>query len=176
MLVLFYSLAVEPLYPQVGQQVPVCVPVEETNIISPVELSRRLNALPCALSFHRDELPSLLHLMLKSRWSVSTQRTPVLGGFSRFSLRHPTVGRFTLFAACVHHWSNHMAYLHHYSFTLRFADRFANRSSRHEYNNGQKLAQVGQRSKKHILPNSSEVIISSSLFLDSWFRDLELWF
>lgn len=86
MLVLFYSLAVEPLYPQVCQQVPVCVPVEETNIISPVELSRRLNALPCALSFHRDELPSLLHLMLKSRWSVSTQRTPVLGGFSRFSL------------------------------------------------------------------------------------------
>lgn len=62
-----FSLAVEPLYPQVCQQVPVCVPVEETNIISPVELSRRLNALPCALSFHRDELPSLLHLVLESR-------------------------------------------------------------------------------------------------------------
>ena len=64
---LFFSFAVEPLYPQVCQQVPVCAPVEETNIISPVELSRRLNALPCALGFHRDELPSLLHLVLESQ-------------------------------------------------------------------------------------------------------------
>lgn len=57
----------EPLYPQVCQQAPVCAPVAETNIISPTELSRRLNSLPCALSFHRDELPSLLHLVLESR-------------------------------------------------------------------------------------------------------------
>lgn len=35
--------------------------------MSPVELSRRLNSLPCALSFHRDELSSLLHLVLESR-------------------------------------------------------------------------------------------------------------
>ena len=49
------------------QQVPVSVPVTETNVISPIELSRRLNSLPCALSFHRDELSSLLHLVLESR-------------------------------------------------------------------------------------------------------------
>lgn len=57
----------EPLYPQVCQQVPVCDPLTETNIPSPTEFSRRLNSVPCALSFHRDELPSLLHLVLESR-------------------------------------------------------------------------------------------------------------
>ncbi|XP_057369494.1 transmembrane protein 94-like isoform X2 [Daphnia carinata] len=61
------SLAVEPLYPQVCQQVPVVSPVSQTNVLSPAELSRRLNSLPCALSFHRDELSSLLHLVLESR-------------------------------------------------------------------------------------------------------------
>lgn len=84
------SLAVEPLYPQVCQQVPVSAPVKETNVISPVELSRRLNSLPCALSFHRDELSSLLHLILESRhvglclrnalqlWASSTASLSVL--------------------------------------------------------------------------------------------------
>ena len=57
----------EPLYPQVCQQVPVFSPVSHDNTVSPAELSRRLNSLPCALSFHRDELSSLLHLVLESR-------------------------------------------------------------------------------------------------------------
>ena len=56
------------MYPQVCQQVNVCSPVADVGTPSPVELSRRLNSLPCALSFHRDELPSsLLHLVLESR-------------------------------------------------------------------------------------------------------------
>lgn len=63
----FYSLAVEPLYPQVCQQVPVFSSLSQTNTVSPAELSRRLNSLPCALSFHRDELSSLLHLVLEAR-------------------------------------------------------------------------------------------------------------
>lgn len=61
------SIAVEPLYPQVCQQVPAFSPVSQSDTISPVELSRRLNSLPCALSFHREELSSLLHLVLESR-------------------------------------------------------------------------------------------------------------
>lgn len=57
----------EPLYPQVCQQVPVFSPTTQTNTVTPAEMSRRLNSLPCALSFHRDELSSLLHLVLESR-------------------------------------------------------------------------------------------------------------
>jgi len=61
-------LAVEPLYPQVCQQVAVCAEVTDAGVPSPAELSRRLVSLPCALSFHRDELPSsLLDLVLESR-------------------------------------------------------------------------------------------------------------
>lgn len=61
------SLAVEPLYPQVCQQVPVVSPTTQGSTLSPVELSRRLNSIPCGLSFHRDELPSLLPLVLEAR-------------------------------------------------------------------------------------------------------------
>ena len=109
------SLAVEPLYPQVCQQVPVCEAMSEANAPSPVELSRRLNSLPCALSFHRDELPStLLHLVLESRhigfyirnvlqlWAASAASLSLIQLMAAFLFLPPilTTGQ-VLWLACV---------------------------------------------------------------------------
>jgi len=60
-----FSLAVEPLYPQLCQASPSFEIPHLQNGPSPVEVSRRLNSLPCSLSFHRDELSSLLQLILE---------------------------------------------------------------------------------------------------------------
>ncbi|XP_044733631.1 transmembrane protein 94 [Chrysoperla carnea] len=66
------SIAVEPLYPQVCQQLPVFIPVNPVHGPSPINLNRSLNALPCALTFRREDPVSLFHLILESRHYMLT--------------------------------------------------------------------------------------------------------
>nr|CAD7393702.1 unnamed protein product [Timema cristinae] len=61
------SLAVEPLYPQVCQKLPVFVPPNPNQGSSPVDLSRALNSIACSLSFRREDPISIFHLIMESR-------------------------------------------------------------------------------------------------------------
>nr|CAD7195773.1 unnamed protein product [Timema douglasi] len=59
------SLAVEPLYPQVCQKLPVFVPPNPNQGSSPVDLSRALNSIACSLSFRREDPISIFHLIME---------------------------------------------------------------------------------------------------------------
>ncbi|XP_073997846.1 transmembrane protein 94-like protein l(2)k05819 isoform X2 [Rhodnius prolixus] len=59
------SVSVEPLYPQVCQKVPVFSP--PTDIVSPMQLSQRLNSLPCSVAVTRQRPVSLYHLIMHAR-------------------------------------------------------------------------------------------------------------
>lgn len=59
------SLAIEPLYPQVCQDVPVFRP--PPNCPSPTNLSQMLNSVASSLNFHMEDEVSIFHLILESR-------------------------------------------------------------------------------------------------------------
>lgn len=61
------GVAVEPLYPQVCQKVPVLVPTTEDQGISPVDLSRTLNSVACSLSVKREDPVAIFHLIMEAR-------------------------------------------------------------------------------------------------------------
>ncbi|KAF4527294.1 hypothetical protein B566_EDAN001068 [Ephemera danica] len=61
------SMAVEPLYPQVCQRVPVFSPVSPDHSPSPVELSKALNSVACSVSFLREDPISIFHLIMECR-------------------------------------------------------------------------------------------------------------
>ncbi|CAL1678432.1 unnamed protein product [Lasius platythorax] len=61
------GVAVEPLYPQVCQKVPVLVPTTEDQGISPVDLSRALNSVACSLSVKREDPVAIFHLIMEAR-------------------------------------------------------------------------------------------------------------
>lgn len=61
-----YSLAIEPIYPQVCQRVSIMQ--QPNNIdapISPVGLSELLNSLPCCLSLKRQDPLPVYHLIME---------------------------------------------------------------------------------------------------------------
>ena len=59
------SLAIEPLYPQVCQDVPVYQ--SPSHCPSPTNLSQMLNSVASSLSFHMEDEVSIFHLILESR-------------------------------------------------------------------------------------------------------------
>ncbi|KAK9509058.1 hypothetical protein O3M35_006462 [Rhynocoris fuscipes] len=59
------SVSVEPLYPQVCQKVPVYTPPVEN--VSPIQLSQRLNSLPCSVAVTRQRPVSMYHLIMHAR-------------------------------------------------------------------------------------------------------------
>ncbi|CAB3361895.1 Hypothetical predicted protein [Cloeon dipterum] len=62
------SMAVEPLYPQVCQRVPVFKHYSsKMSGIAPIELSRLLNSVSCSVSFLREEPISIFHLIMECR-------------------------------------------------------------------------------------------------------------
>ncbi|KAL6424024.1 hypothetical protein ACFW04_009732 [Cataglyphis niger] len=61
------GVAVEPLYPQVCQKVPVLTPTTEDQGISPVDLSRALNSVACSLSVKREDPVAIFHLIMEAR-------------------------------------------------------------------------------------------------------------
>ncbi|XP_024872113.1 transmembrane protein 94 isoform X2 [Temnothorax curvispinosus] len=61
------GVAVEPLYPQVCQKVPVLVPTTENQGISPIDLSRALNSVACSLSVKREDPVAIFHLIMEAR-------------------------------------------------------------------------------------------------------------
>ncbi|KAK0168024.1 hypothetical protein PV327_001865 [Microctonus hyperodae] len=61
------GVAVEPLYPQVCQKVPVMVNTNDDQGQSPVELSRALNSIACSLSVKREDPIALFHLVMEAR-------------------------------------------------------------------------------------------------------------
>ncbi|XP_070172573.1 transmembrane protein 94 isoform X4 [Polyergus mexicanus] len=61
------GMAVEPLYPQVCQKVPVLVSTTEDQGTSPVDLSRALNSVACSLSVKREDPVAIFHLIMEAR-------------------------------------------------------------------------------------------------------------
>ncbi|XP_076171835.1 transmembrane protein 94-like protein l(2)k05819 isoform X1 [Ptiloglossa arizonensis] len=61
------GVAVEPLYPQVCQRVPVLSPTREDQGPSPVDLSRALNSIACSLSVKREDPIAVFHLIMEAR-------------------------------------------------------------------------------------------------------------
>ncbi|XP_072762979.1 transmembrane protein 94 isoform X2 [Anoplolepis gracilipes] len=61
------GVAVEPLYPQVCQKLPVLVSTTEDQGISPVDLSRTLNSVACSLSVRREDPVAIFHLIMEAR-------------------------------------------------------------------------------------------------------------
>ncbi|XP_065338638.1 transmembrane protein 94 isoform X2 [Cloeon dipterum] len=62
------SMAVEPLYPQVCQRVPVFKHYSsKMSGIAPIELSRLLNSVSCSVGFLREEPISVFHLIMECR-------------------------------------------------------------------------------------------------------------
>ncbi|KAK7869540.1 hypothetical protein R5R35_002309 [Gryllus longicercus] len=68
------SLAVEPLYPQVCQKVPVYKQTTTQQGPSPVELSRALNSIACSISFRREDPISIFHLIMECRHHMQCVR------------------------------------------------------------------------------------------------------
>ncbi|KAK9754704.1 hypothetical protein QE152_g1175 [Popillia japonica] len=71
------SIAVEPLYPQVCQLLPPYKSMENKDILSPIELARRLSSIACSLSVRREEPISIYHLIRESRHYVCSFRNSV---------------------------------------------------------------------------------------------------
>ena len=68
----FCSIAVEPLYPQVCQNVETYKQVNAQNgALSPLELSNMLNSIACSLSLKREDPISIYQLVTESRHFVS---------------------------------------------------------------------------------------------------------
>lgn len=63
---LLFSIAVEPLYPQVCQKVPT-FSASASSGPSPIELSRMLNSITCAVSLRREDPFSIYHLIMEAR-------------------------------------------------------------------------------------------------------------
>ncbi|XP_076235188.1 transmembrane protein 94-like protein l(2)k05819 isoform X2 [Calliopsis andreniformis] len=61
------GVAVEPLYPQVCQRVPVLIPTREDQGPSPIDLSRALNSVACSLSVKREDPIAIFHLIMEAR-------------------------------------------------------------------------------------------------------------
>ncbi|XP_057323877.1 transmembrane protein 94 isoform X3 [Microplitis mediator] len=61
------GVAVEPLYPQVCQKVPVMMNTHDYQGPSPVDLSRALNSIACSLSLKREDPIALFHLVMEAR-------------------------------------------------------------------------------------------------------------
>ncbi|XP_076680617.1 transmembrane protein 94-like protein l(2)k05819 isoform X2 [Andrena cerasifolii] len=61
------GVAVEPLYPQVCQRVPVLAPTRDDQGPSPVDLSRALNSVACSLSVKREDPIAIFHLIMEAR-------------------------------------------------------------------------------------------------------------
>ncbi|CAL7933066.1 unnamed protein product [Xylocopa violacea] len=61
------GVAVEPLYPQVCQRIPVLTPTTEDQGLSPVDLSRALNSIACSLSVRREDPIAIFHLIMEAR-------------------------------------------------------------------------------------------------------------
>ncbi|KAK2583635.1 hypothetical protein KPH14_009573 [Odynerus spinipes] len=61
------AIAVEPLYPQVCQKIPVLTPTKPEQGPSPVELSRALNSVACSLSVKREDPIAVFHLIMEAR-------------------------------------------------------------------------------------------------------------
>lgn len=60
-----FRVAVEPLYPQVCQRVPVLISTREDQGPSPVDLSRALNSIACSLSVKREDPIAIFHLIME---------------------------------------------------------------------------------------------------------------
>ena len=60
------TLAIQPLYPQVCQDVPVYLPCSG-GMPSPINISQMLNSVASSLSFHMEDEVSIFHLILESR-------------------------------------------------------------------------------------------------------------
>ncbi|XP_053996554.1 transmembrane protein 94 isoform X3 [Hylaeus anthracinus] len=61
------GVAVEPLYPQVCQRVPVLSATREDQGPSPIDLSRALNSIACSLSVKREDPIAVFHLIMEAR-------------------------------------------------------------------------------------------------------------
>lgn len=61
----YFRVAVEPLYPQVCQRVPVLTPTKDDQGPSPVDLSRALNSVACSLSVKREDPIAIFHLIME---------------------------------------------------------------------------------------------------------------
>ncbi|XP_033214958.1 transmembrane protein 94 isoform X2 [Belonocnema kinseyi] len=61
------AVAVEPLYPQVCQRVPVLISTKEEQGPSPIDLSRSLNSVACSLSVRREDPIAIFHLVMEAR-------------------------------------------------------------------------------------------------------------
>ncbi|XP_044020998.1 transmembrane protein 94 isoform X3 [Aphidius gifuensis] len=61
------SVAVEPLYPQVCQKVPVIIDTKDEQGPSPIDLSRSLNSIACSLSVKREDSIALFHFVMEAR-------------------------------------------------------------------------------------------------------------
>lgn len=61
------GVAMEPLYPQVCQRIPVLIPTREDQGPSPVDLSRALNSIACSLSVKREDPIAIFHLIMEAR-------------------------------------------------------------------------------------------------------------
>ncbi|XP_011498921.1 PREDICTED: uncharacterized protein KIAA0195 isoform X1 [Ceratosolen solmsi marchali] len=61
------AVAVEPLYPQVCQKVPVLAPIRAEEGPSPIDLSRNLNSIACSLSVKREDPIAIYHLIMEAR-------------------------------------------------------------------------------------------------------------
>ncbi|XP_012271899.1 transmembrane protein 94 isoform X2 [Orussus abietinus] len=108
------GVAVEPLYPQVCQRVPVMTPTKEDQGPSPVDLSRELNSVSCSLSVKREDPIALYHLVMEARhymkclwncvqfWLCCVVTASVAQSLSAFLLLPPmfTVGQ-VLWLSCV---------------------------------------------------------------------------
>lgn len=61
-----YSLAIEPIYPQVCQRISIMQQPSPIDApISPVGLSELLNSLPCCLSLNRQDPLPVYHLIME---------------------------------------------------------------------------------------------------------------
>lgn len=63
----YFRVAVEPLYPQVCQRVPVLISTKEEQGPSPIDLSRSLNSAACSLSVRREDPIAIFHLVMEVR-------------------------------------------------------------------------------------------------------------
>lgn len=63
----FFSIAVEPLYPQICQKENVYTPIDNKESISPIDLARNLNSIACSLSVRREDPISMYHLIMEAR-------------------------------------------------------------------------------------------------------------
>jgi len=71
--IFLFSLAVEPLYPQVCHKVPVFKETLPGEGPSPVDLSRSLNSVACSISFRREDPISIFHLVMEVSYLCFTQ-------------------------------------------------------------------------------------------------------